>query len=772
MDPPRSSPPGALPVSLTPLIGREREVRELVALIENADNRIVTVTGPGGVGKTRLAVAAATTASPSFPDGIWFVDLAPITDPNLAIPTIAKVLGLKDDGLITAAAWIESFLTDRQVLVILDNLEQIPESAVDIARLVSANSGLTVLVTSRVRLRVTGEHQYPLSPLNVTDQGDGSHPVEDLAVVRLFADRARAVQPDFQIAPDNVQTVVGICRHLDGLPLAIELAAARISMFAPAAILDRLEQHLPLLTGGPQDRPERQQTMQNAIGWSYDLLSSDEQVLLRRLSVFVGGFSIGAAESVASAHPGISDSLTSLSHLHDCSLVRRIETPLGDTRFGMLETVREFGLERLAEAGEHEHAIEALVSWASSFMEEVGRGLLDLPRQSEWRAKVDVELGNVRTAINWLLEHGHHSDVLRLVADLGNYWPFRPYYLEVLHWLETALESDQAVDPLIHELALQVAVYVSSWSGQSEKAIAFAEQGIRIGREIANPNVTARAMMNMGVAWEACDDPASSLEWFREAIQQLREAGATIWIPMVLTEIGDKLVLLGTVPESISYFEEALSLVIQEEYEWGIALIKGEWGFAELALGNLFSASRFFTESYESGIACGDPRLQLGAAAGLAGVALALGESKTAIAMLGTVESARIGFGIVRPTHNLHINRLRTKVQASLGEDEFRLASNQGKSISLEEAVTKILLKFQALEDNEKVIRSADPSDPTARELEVLRLLVQGKSDREIADTLFIGSRTVQTHVSNLLAKLEVSNRAEAAAVAVRNGLV
>ena len=342
-----------LPMQLTTLVGREAEIAHISAMIERDGARLVTLTGPGGTGKTRLALAVAAEALDTFPDGVWFVDLAPLTDPALVLPGIAGVLGVREAGGQPLLRTVEAFLATKRLLLVLDNFEQVLDAAPQLAELLSACPRLSMLVTSREPLQVRAEQQVPVAPLPLPPQ-ERMLSLSELArvpAIDLFVQRARAIVPDFTLTEENAPAIVAICQRLDGLPLAIELAAARIRILPPQALQERLERSLPVLTSGPRDAPARQRTLRDAIAWSHDLLEGDEPALFRRLAVFSGGWTLEAAEAVI-GNDGVLDVFTGITALADKSLVRPLATTDPEPRFGMLETIREFGLEQLTAAGE------------------------------------------------------------------------------------------------------------------------------------------------------------------------------------------------------------------------------------------------------------------------------------------------------------------------------------------------------------------------------------------------------------------------------------
>src|SRR5215212_250291 len=412
--------PNNLPAQPTPLIGREREVEEIRERLRSTEVRLLTLTGPGGTGKTRVGVQAAAELLEDFEDGVFFVALAAIANPALVAPTIARTLGLTESGAQPPEELLKGFLRDRQTLLVLDNFEQVLESAPLLDELLSSAPGLTILATSRAPLKLYGEHEFPVPPLSLPDPGS-LPPVEHLIqyeAVKLFVDRAKAVRPDFSVTEENASAMAEICARLDGLPLAIELAAARIKLLPPQALLSRLGNRLKLLTGGARNLPERQRTLRSAIEWSYELLDEGEKLLFGRLGVFSGGAALEAIEAVCDAQGDIRvDVFDGVSSLLDESLLRQEEGLDGEPRFTMLETIHEYASEKLEEDGEAEELRRLHAEYFLALAEEAEPGLKG-PEQELWFARLEPEHNNMRAALSWAIERGEGELGLRLAGAL------------------------------------------------------------------------------------------------------------------------------------------------------------------------------------------------------------------------------------------------------------------------------------------------------------------------------------------------------------------
>ncbi|HWH13611.1 MAG TPA: adenylate/guanylate cyclase domain-containing protein, partial [Miltoncostaeaceae bacterium] len=460
--------PGVLPAQPTALMGRDREVHEVGTLLDRA--RLVTVTGPGGTGKTRLALAVAEAASVRSRDGAAFVALAPIQDAALVPGTVAEALGLRVPANAPVLDTLVAHLAPQHVLLVLDNMEQIVEAAPAVQRIVAAGPGVRVLVTSRAPLRLTGEQEYPLDTLEPPAPGWDADPVALAGnpAVALFTARARQVDPAFRLDASTAAAVAGICRAVDGLPLALELAASRLRLLSPASVLARLQRCLGFLTGGDRDRPGRQQTLRATIDWSHDLLDEDGRVLFRRLGVFAGTADLEALEEVCA--PGLgADLLDVLGGLVEQSLVRRADDPARD-RVRMLQVIREYALERLRDAGEHDAVAARHARWCRDLAAEAG-ARLTTGDQDLWLARLDREHDNMRAALRWCASGGDVLLGLEIAAGLWRYWQLHDHMHEGRGHLEALLAlpaPEEAAAARAHALAALASVVY--WQGDYDRA--------------------------------------------------------------------------------------------------------------------------------------------------------------------------------------------------------------------------------------------------------------------------------------------------------------
>ncbi len=477
-----------IPTPISQLVGRQQELAELGHLL--ATERLLTLTGPGGIGKTRLAIEAAHLLAERFPDGVAFVDLAPVHDPERVIPAIAEAFGVREDGDRPLTASLATTLRDRRVLVVLDNIEQVVAAGPEIALLLEQVSSLRALVTSRITLRLRGEREYPVQPLGVAE-------VESPAV-RLFVSRARDVQPDFALTADNAATLTDICRRLDGLPLAIELAAARSRILSPQAILDRLNDPLGLLTTGASDLPDRQRTIRATIQWSYDLLSADEQQMFDRLSVFVGGWTLDAAEALLGDLAQPVEVLDGLDSLAAKNLINGIEQSSGEMRFRMLETIREFGLERLAASGDGPTVRDRHASWVVQLVEQAAPHI-EGAEQARWLARLERDSDNIRAGLNWLLERRHAELALRLVGPLRLHWFGRGRIREGLEQIIAATDLPESASyPALRADALTAASFLARELGEYQLAHDMSRASLAISHQIHDRQRAADALVNLG----------------------------------------------------------------------------------------------------------------------------------------------------------------------------------------------------------------------------------------------------------------------------------
>jgi predicted ATPase/DNA-binding CsgD family transcriptional regulator len=570
-----------VPVPLTSLIGREQEVAAVYDLLLRPEVRLVTLTGPGGVGKTHLSLQIANNLLNDFSDGICFIPLATISDPELVVATIAQELGVKEIGDQALLDLLKAHLEDKRLLLLLDNYEQVLVAAPRLSELLAACPQLKFLVTSRAVLHLHGEHEFPVPPLALPDlkHSSKSEDLAQYAAVVLFLERARAVKPDFQVNSTNVQAIAQICVHLDGLPLAIELAAARIKLLPPRTLLGRLEHRLSVLTIGAQDVPARQQTLRNTVEWSYKLLDAQEQRLFWRLSVFVGGCTLQAIEAISAAlgnSDGAVQVLDKVASLIDQSLLQRTGQEEDELRLGMLETIREYGLERLTVSGEAGATRQAHAMYYLALAEEA-RAEQSGPQQATWWERLEREHDNLRAVVHWSLESAEDGAqrrevLLRLGVALGEFWHVHGYYSEGRNVLESALAGSEGVSASLRAKALGAAAMLVNLQGDAERATILVEESLALSRVLGDTTGIAEALYLLGNSAWLQGDLARAGILLQESLELFKAMDDRDSVAFTLYNLADLVRYQGEYAKARVLLEESLALFRARANKRGIAL--------------------------------------------------------------------------------------------------------------------------------------------------------------------------------------------------------
>jgi predicted ATPase/class 3 adenylate cyclase len=688
--------PNNLPVQLTSLVGRREELDQVKDIVR--EHRLLTLTGPGGTGKSRLAIQAARELLPELEDGAFFVALAPISDPGLVMPTVAQALALPEQTQRPPIESVSEYLETLDIVLVLDNFEQVAEAADQVGQLLTMTQRVKVLVTSREPLGLSGEHEYPVPPLDMPDV-DHLPPPDALShyeSVRLFVERATAVKPGFAVTNENAPAVAEICARLDGLPLAIELAAARIKILDPQAMLDRLEHVLTFLTTGARDLPARQRTLRNAIAWSYKLLTEPEARFFARLSVFVGGFGLDAAEEICNPDVELGmDTLEGVASLANKSLLRQMDTGPEEPRFFMLETIREYAAERLADSPDAEETARRHAAFYLTLAEQFGPELTG-PNQVHWLERFSEEHDNFRAALTWSERTGDLDSALRLGGSLWRFWQMRGHLREARDRFDRLLATpSDSVDPAARAPALEGAGGVAYWMADMALARRYYEECLAIRRELGDPRAIGEALYNLGftIVYGGLTEEniRRAREVFEEALDTFRRLDDQGAIARALWAIGNARYMVGDYENVIAPLREGLAIQRRLGNRFDVAWSRFMEGLTLLNLGRTEGVRDAFEEALSILVEAKDTSGIPLALWGFSALATLEGDGQRATRLSGAAAAVEAvsGSGLIAVQEDLaQWDRRR---RALVAPDEHDRLWEEGKAMSTEDAVAYAL---------------------------------------------------------------------------------
>lgn len=821
-NPKNPSHPNNLPAFLSNFVGREREMSQIKQLL--ASQRLLTLTGPGGCGKTRLAVEVAVRTVDDYPDGTWLIELAPLSNPGLVPEAIASVLAVheKPGGSITRM--LIDHLRSREALLLIDNCEHLVAACASLAEsLLQACPGMRIMVTSRESLGVPGEYVWNVPPLSLPEPQPWRNPDSareavkvylESESVRLFVERASSVSPGFTITEKNAAPIVEICRRLDGMPLAIELAVARVRTLSVQQIAQRLDDRFHFLTSGSRNAPHRQRTLAATLDWSYALLSEQEQKVLQRLSIFAGGSTLDAVESVCVGN-GIESAqvLDTLSHLVEKSLVMADKPEPGEPRYRMLETIRQYALEKLTESGELDPSknrhLNYFVEWV-----ETAEPYLNGAEQLRWVELYEAERSNLRAALDWSLTGEERVEAgLRLAAACGRFWRLHNYFSEgrvrfssllshpaaqkrtlarasalghmanlmylqsdypaMKPVLEEALSICRELgDPLQGKLAftLELMGEMATEEGDYKLAPVYFQEALGIFRKLNDQKGIGDILMQLGWASMRTGDLQKAQNLLEESLVVSETSGNKTNMAFAFSGLGEAAARQGKYNHAKTLLEQGLSISREIRDEWITATLLGSLGWVALCQHEFNSMRKIMRESLEI-------RLDTGDKGGIAWCLEKLAKAKyeqdqleQAAKLFGYAEALRAPIGsVIDPTDQPDYKRIILRVQSALGKEVFSAAWAEGQAMTLEQVID------YALAEPEPPAVEVSLKDKfgglTAREREVAALIAQGMPNREIAGTMTVREKTIETYVTRILGKLGFKSRVEVATWAIEQGL-
>jgi predicted ATPase/DNA-binding NarL/FixJ family response regulator len=754
-----------LPTQLTTFIGREREIADVKRLL--GTTRLLTLTGAGGCGKTRLALQVASREIDRYPDGVWLAELAPVADPALVPKTVAAALGVLEQPGLDITETLVDALRSKALLLVLDNCEHlVAASAGLVVALLRSCPQVRLLATSREGLAVPGETLWRVPSLSLPDAGR-LPPPEDLVqyeAVRLFVERAMKAASGFAVTSENAPAVAEVCQRLDGIPLAIELAAARVKVLTVDQIAARLDDRFQLLTGGSRTALPRQQTLRGAMDWSYDLLSQTERAILGRLSVFAGGCTLEAAEAVCvGKRIKARRVLDLLTQLVDKSLVSA-ETLDGEVRYRMLETIRQYAQDRLVASGETAEVRTRHRTWYLGLAERANT-MGHQPEETLWLFRLEAEHDNLRTALGWSTTEEEDAEIrLRFATALFWFWLFHTHYGEGRKWLETALAGSRDRKSIVRMTALYEAGTLAWRQGDYEKAMARHQDSLILARELGDQKGIALALFGRAQVTMSLGDFDTAATLFEESLEASRNLKHKWVVGLVLSNMGVNTRRKGDYATAVALGEESLAIFRTLGAQRLTAMALCFTGHAVRLQGDLERAAGLYRESLTMFGETGDKWFAIECIEGLALIARAQGNAERAARHLGAAETARKAFAITPEARD------QEHLQAALRERPdgtlFAAAWAEGRAMTLEQAVEYALASASSKERAGHPTRNRRPKSDslTTRELEVVRLVSRGFTNRQIARALVLSRRTVDAHVQNILNKLGFGSRSQIAA--------
>ncbi len=778
-------PTNNLPMQLSSFIGRKRESAEIKRLL--ATTRVLTLTGAGGCGKTRLALRVASDVIDSFNDGVWWVELAALADETLVPQAIAQTLGVREVPNQTLSETLANHLRAKELLLVIDNCEHLITACAQLTeQLLRACSNVSILTTSREALGIAGETAWTVPSLSLPDV---RHPrptfadVSQYEAVQLFVDRAMAVQPSFKLTELNAAAVAQVCQRLDGIPLAIELAAARVKVLKTAEIAARLDDCFHLLTGGSRTALPRHQTLRAAIDWSYDLLTEPERVLLRRLSVFAGGCTLEAAEQVCADEVGrdgiLSYKILDLqSHLVDKSLAV-VDKQGGETRYHMLETIRQYAHERLAASGETEAIRRRHAEFFTAWVKQIEMELRAGPTQLDRFAQLEVEHDNIRATLEWSLGGADVELGLRLVGAIFYFWWRGGHWVEWEYWMTLAPAHLDHVSEATRAGSLIALAGLDRYIRHDDEAVRrHSREALTIYRQIGDHRNTAWAMFWLSICmWGNEEEYDECMNLTEEGISILRQEGDLGAVAQGLTNLGLNAQAHGDLIRAKAAHQESLAIAraIGDKLRESIQL--SNLGQIAVTEGDYETAAMLFKQFLLWAREHGNSPQMLSGLTYLSGVLGLRGQPQRAAQLVGALDILSDSWGLtLQPEDQSIYDRHVASVRGQLGDEAFETLRSEGQAMTLEQAIEYALetpapREVAAQPRTLRQTAKQEVGGLTAREREVAALIAQGKSNREIAEAMTVGVKTVETYVTRILNKLGFDSRVQIATWAVEKGL-